>query len=168
MTLKDFFEHCGDNPSYLLAYFILIPFTALLAGWLGKDEGQEKPWQYLYSALIYLAAIPGVFAVALTIYTLIIEKRPILNTDVYSQILPVISMIATLLIISRNADIKDIPGFDKISGLVISLSATMGILWFMDKVHIFAITVIPFSYLIIIFIVILIAIRIGWVKMFAK
>ncbi len=168
MTLKDFFEHCAANPTYLLAYFILIPFTALLAGWLGKDEGQEKPWQYLYSALIYLVAIPGVFAVALTIYTLIIEKRPILNMDVYSQILPVISMIATLLIISRNAEIKYIPGFDKISGLVISLSAAMGIIWFMDKVHIFAITIMPFSSLIIMFIVILIAIRIGWVKMFAK
>lgn len=168
MTLKEFFEFSADNPSYLLAYFILIPFTALLAGWLGKDEGEEKPWQYLYSALIYLVAIPGVFAVALTIYTLIIEKRPILNTDVYIQILPVLSMIATLLIISRNADIKTIPGFDKISGLVISLSAAMGIIWFMDKVHIFAITIMPFSSLVIMFVVILIVIRIGWVKMFSR
>ncbi|NNE28132.1 MAG: hypothetical protein HKN16_00745, partial [Saprospiraceae bacterium] len=99
MTLQDFFNHLSENPFYLLAYFLLIPLTAFLAGWLGKGEGEMKPWCYLYAVLIYLICIPGVFAITLNVYLFLFERQPIFRTDVYTQILPVLSMIATLLII---------------------------------------------------------------------
>ena len=100
MTLLDFFKLLGENPSYMLGYFGLIPLTALLAGLLGSGEGHISPWKYLYSALVYLVCIPGIFAFTLNIYLFLFERsqRSILGSDIFSQILPVISMILTLFI----------------------------------------------------------------------
>ena len=39
MTLHDFFQFLGQNPSYVLMYFAAIPLVALLANIMGKGEG---------------------------------------------------------------------------------------------------------------------------------
>ena len=165
MTLREFFDLLANNPGYLLAFFLLIPFTALLAGWLGKDEGHEIPWKYLYSALVYLITIPGIFAITLSIYLFLFERQSIFDTDLYTQILPVASMIVTLFIIRKNVDLKHVPGFDKLSGLVIMLTAIIAVMWLLEKTRIIAVTIIPFSTFVIIFIVILVMVRFGWSRM---
>lgn len=167
MTLADFFQKIADTPSYIIFYFTIIPVTALLAGWLGKGEGHIAPWKYLYSTLIYLVSVPGIFAVTLSIYFFLFEKRSILQTDVFVQILPVVSMIATLLLIRKNVRLDDIPGFDKLSGLIMMITATLAIMWFFDRTRIIAFTYIPFQYVILIFIGLLIVIRLGWKRLFA-
>ena len=75
------------------------------------------------------------------------------------------SMIVTLLIIRRYVRFEDIPGFDKISGLVMVISAIIMILWIADKFRIVAFTYMPFHYFIIIFLVLLIAINLGMKKL---
>lgn len=167
MTLQDFFQKITENPSYIIFFFTIIPVTALLAGWLGKDEGHISPWKYLYSTLIYLVSVPGIFAVTLSIYFFLFERRSIMQTDIFVQILPIISMVATLLIIKRNVKLEYIPGFDKLSGLIMMISATLAIMWFIDRTRIIAFTFIPFQYVILIFIVLLIMIRFGWKRLFA-
>lgn len=168
MTLKEFFDLLAGSPGYLLAFFLLIPFTAVLSCWLGKGEGHETPWRYLYSALIYLSAIPGVFSVTLSIYLFLFEKQSIFQTDIYTQILPVLSMVITLFVISRNADLKTIPGFEKISGLVAMLTGVMAVMWLLEKTRIFAVTIIPFQWFIVLFLIILIVVRLGWSKVFSS
>lgn len=167
MTLADFFQKIADNPAYIIFYFTIIPVTALLAGWLGKGEGHISPWKYLYSTLIYLVSVPGIFAVTLSIYFFLFERRSIMQTDVFVQILPIVSMIATLLIIRRNVRLEYIPGFDKLSGLITMITATLAIMWFIDRTRIIAFTYIPFQYVILIFIGLLVAIRLGWRRLFA-
>jgi hypothetical protein len=162
MTLQDFFKLLGENPTYVLIYFALIIITALLAGLLGKNEGHLSPWTYLYSALIYLVSVPGLFAISLSIYLFLFERRSVLETDILSQILPAVSMVMTLFIISRNVSFKDIPGFDKISGLIFMIMATFAFMWFLDRTHIYVFSYIPFWQAILIFIVLFILIRIGW------
>lgn len=165
MTLREFFELLSNNPGYLLAFFLLIPFTALLAGWLGKEEGHETPWKYLYSTLIYLITIPGIFAITLSIYLFLFERQSVFDTNLYTQIFPVLSMVATLFIIRKNVDLAHIPGFDKLSGLVMMLTAIMAVMWLLEKTRIFAVTIIPFSSFVLIFVVILVMVRFGWSKM---
>lgn len=167
MTLADFFQKIADNPAYIIFYFTIIPVTALLAGWLGKGEGHISPWKYLYSTLIYMVSVPGIFAVTLSIYFFLFERRSIMQTDVFVQILPIVSMIATLLIIRRNVRLEYIPGFDKLSGLIMMITSTLAIMWFVDRTRIIAFTYIPFQYVILIFIGLLVAIRIGWKRLFA-
>lgn len=144
MTLGDFFELCGDNPRFLLAYFLLIPLIALIAFFFSKGQGHQSPWKYLFSVLIYLVAIPGIFAVTLTIYLFLFERRPIMETNIFTQILPVVSMLATFILIRKQVDMKFVPGFGKLSGLILILSILMVIMWVIDKTHIYSITIIPF------------------------
>ena len=75
MTLGEFFEMCGENPTLLLGFFMLVPFVALLALFFSGGQGHLSPWKYLYSVLIYLVAIPGIFAVTLSVYLFLFERR---------------------------------------------------------------------------------------------
>ncbi len=166
MTLQELFDLIAGHPAYILFYFAIIPFAGFMAGLLSKGEGHLAPWKFLYSILIYAVCIPGIFAVTLDVYFFLFEKRSILDTDVYTQILPVVSMVLTLLIIRQNADFDYIPGFDKLSGLMMMIAATLGIMWFVDRTHIYAITYLRFEVVLLIFFVLLLLIRFGWSKIF--
>lgn len=144
MTLGEFFEHCNQSPALLLGFFILIPLIALLAMFFSKGQRHLSTWKYLYSVLIYLVAIPGIFAVTLSIYLFLFERRSIMDINIYTQILPVVSMMATFILIRKQVDLDLVPGFDKLSGMVIILAVLMIVLWVLDKTHIFSIMIIPF------------------------
>ncbi len=168
MTLQECFDLLGQNPAYVLFFFFMVPFTALLSGWLAKGEGHLSPWKYLYSMLIYLASVPGIFAVSLSIYFFLFERRSILDTNIYTQVLPILSMIFTLFIIRKNVSLDDIPGFDKLSGLILMISATLAIMWFVDRTHIYVISFLPFHVALLIFAGLLLLIRFGWTQFFGK
>ena len=161
MTLGDVFETIGHNPTFLLFYFLALPLTAVLAGLLGKNEGHLSPWKYLYSTIIFLICVPGIFAITLNVYLFLFERKSIMDTNVYTQILPVILMVFTLWIISKNVSFDQIPGFNKISGLAMIILAVFAIMWILEKTHIIAITFLPFHFVILIFITLFIVIRVG-------
>jgi len=168
MTLQEFFGYLGDKPVLIIAYFALIPLTAFIAGIMGKEEGHMAPWTYLYSTLIYLVCVPGLFAITLSIYLFLFERKSVFATDVFTQILPVVSMIATLLIIRKNVALERIPGFGKISGLMMMIFAALVLMWIVDRTRIFvvAFTYMPFYYVLLVFIGLLLAIRFGWKRLF--
>ena len=164
MTLGDFFEILANNPSVVIFYFFALPLTAFLASVFGKGEGEISPWKYLYSTLVYLACIPGIFAITLSVYLFMFERQSIMDTNMYTQILPIICMFLTLWLIKRNIAFDAIPGFGKITGLVIIITAIIVLMWIVEKTHIIAITFIPFPLFILLFIVLLVVIRYGWKK----
>jgi hypothetical protein len=137
MTLLEFFNFLGDNPVYVLAYFIGIPFAAFLAGILGKGEGHITPWREFYSLLIYLVCVPGILATALSVYFFLFERGSIMNSNVLVQILPILSMIITLILIRKNVEFAYIPGFDKMSTLVMMICAVFVVMYLLDRAHIF-------------------------------
>ena len=144
MTLGEFFELCGRNPILVLGYFLLIPFIALLAMVFSKGEGHLSPWKYLYSVLIYMVCIPGIFAVTLSVYLFLFERRSIMDTNMYTQVLPILSMIITIILIKKQVSLNAVPGFGKLSGLITIISVLMIVMWIIDKTHIYAITFLPF------------------------
>lgn len=162
MTLRDFFEAASAQPIYIVFYFIMIVVVALLTGWLAKGEGEDSPWKYLYSTLLYLVCVPGLLAIGLGVYLFLFERRSIFDMNVLLEVVPVISMIATILIVRKNVDVDKIPGFDKLSGLVMMISAALAIMWFVDRVRIVIFSAMPIQYLLFIFIGLLLLIRIGW------
>jgi len=161
MTLGEFFQLLSNSPALIIFFFLAIPLTAFLAWVFGRGEGNISPWKYLYATLIYLICIPGIFAVSLNIYLFLFERMRIMDTNIYTQILPIFSMIATLILIRKNTCFEDIPGFGKLAGLIMIISALLAVMWFLDRTHIIAITVIPFYYVIIIILVALLLIRLG-------
>jgi hypothetical protein len=161
MTLNEFFEACGNNPALLLAYFMLVPLVALLALFFSGGQGHLSPWKYLYTVLIYLVALPGIFAITLSIYLFLFERRSIMDTNIYTQVLPIVSMLFTFILIRKQVDLDLVPGFGKLSGLVTIIAVLMVIMWIIDKTHIYSITVMPFYVVILILIAGFLLIRMG-------
>lgn len=159
MTLGEFFTHCSQNPNTLLTFFSVLPLTALVVWFIAKNEGDISPWKYLYSGLVYLSCIPGIFSVVLSIYLFFFERGSIMQANIYTQILPILSMILTLWLIRRNVDFDRIPGFDKIGNLIFFLGILIILLWFMEKANIIIFSYLPFYQFILIFVVGIIVLR---------
>lgn len=168
MTLQEFFNFLVSNPFWIISYFLLIPFTAWLAGIFGKGEGQEDPWKYLYSALIYLVCVPGIFAVFFNLYLFIFERRSIFQTEIFTQLLPIVSMFVTLLLIRRNVSLDLVPGFDKITGLFMMITAAFAFFWVLDKTHLIVISYLPLWQGVLIFAGLLLVMRWGWGRLAKK
>ncbi|MEM7573150.1 MAG: hypothetical protein AAF433_09630 [Bacteroidota bacterium] len=162
MTLGEAFQYAHDNPAYIIFYFAIIPFAAMLAGWMEKDEGHLPPWNYLYSCLLYLVAIPGILAVGLSAYIFLFQKGDIMQTNLIMQVLPVVSMLLTFVITKNNVRIDALPGFDKLSGLVMMVAGALAIMWFIDRVRLIVFSYLPIQYLFLILIGLLLVIRYGW------
>lgn len=155
----------SQNPAIILFYFGAIPLTAFLAGVFGKGEGHLTPWKQLYCFLSYAIAIPAIFAITLNVYLFLFEKQPIMQTNIYTQILPIIIFIVTMLLIRRNVPIELIPGYDKLSGLMMIIFPILAVMWFLDRLRIIAFTYMPFHYVIIGLVVAFILVRFGAKKM---
>lgn len=150
MTLGEFFELCSNNPALVISYFVAIPAIAFLAMLLSRGKGSESPWKYLYAVLIYLVCVPGIFALTLNAYLFLFENLRVLDTNLYTQVLPVLSMIATIWIITKSTSLDNVPGFDKLAGLLILIAVIFILMWILDKTRILTFTYIPFTYVVLI------------------
>jgi hypothetical protein len=132
MTLKQFFDFISLNPSILLFYSVAIILSSFLTGLFSKGEGHLSPWKYLYSFLIFFVCIPGIFAVTLNIYLFLFERQSIWDANLYTQALPILVMFITLTIIKKSVNLDHIPGFGKLTGLIVMISALLIIMWILD------------------------------------
>ncbi len=168
MTLRDYFSYAAANPSWFVFFFIIIPVLAFLICWIAKGVGNESPWKYIFSIIIYAICVPGIFSITLDIYLFLFERQSIFDANLVLQVLPIISMVTTLQIIKFNVDLDLIPGFQKISGLVMLIFFTLCLMWFIDRTHIYAIAFMTFGQVILVFIVLFILVKYGWYLMFGK
>ncbi len=168
MTLGEFFDYLSANPFLVLYYSLAIPIIAGVVTLVAGEDGKESPWKYIYSTLIFLVCIPGVLAFFLNIYLFLFEKQAILDTNLYTQVLPIILMVGTLLIIRSKTAFCDIPGFEKLSGMMLIMSALIVVMWFVDRTHIIAISFIPIHYLLILFVALFFVIKYGAKKILDK
>lgn len=162
MTLKDFFEYLAANPNLVLFFSIAVPLSAFVIGLLSKGEGHLSPWKYLYSFIIYLVCVPGIFALMFNVYLFLFERQSIWNLNLYTQMLPMIVMAITLAIIRRSVSLDDIPGFEKVGGLLVMITAILMMMWFVDKTRIFVFTYMPFSQVVFIMVALLVIVRFAW------
>ena len=168
MTLQELFNLLSANPIWVISYFAIVPFVAFIVYRISGTKALQSPWAEVYSTLIFMVAVPALFAVALNIYQFLFERQSILMMNVFTQILPIVSFIATLLIIRKNVSLDSIPGFGKLSNLILMIFGGFAIMWVMDRTRIFfvAFSYMPFHYVLFIFIGILVAIRFGWRRLF--
>jgi hypothetical protein len=167
MTLGEFFQHCSDNPTNLYIYFGMMPLTAALAYLFGKNEGHLVPWTYLYSFLVYAVSIPGIASITLSAYKFLFERGSIMDSNMLTQVLPVVVMLLTLWIIRKNVLFEQIPGFDKIGGLIFFLSILIIFLWILEKTNIYVISFMPFWQFILMFLLFVVLLRLGIKRMFS-
>ncbi|MCB0635992.1 MAG: hypothetical protein KDC54_05220 [Lewinella sp.] len=166
MTLGEFFNAVSEQPIYIVFYFAIIPVTALLAGWLAtKEEGEEAPWSYLYSTLLYLVCVPGIFALTLNIYLWLFERGSVLDYNLLTQVLPFASMLVTILIVRRNVNLDRIPGFNRLSGLIVMITAVLLLMWIIDRTHLIVFSYVPIQWVLLILVGLLLLVRFGWSRL---
>jgi hypothetical protein len=166
MTLAQFFTYISENPWPMVVFFIFMPFAAWLIGQTADGSREVKFWSYVYAVLVYAVCIPGIFAVTLNAYLFLFERQSVWQANVILQFLPIISMGLTLMLIKSKIPFALIPGFGKISGFLTLIFLLIGMMWFVDRIHLVAFTYVPFSVILVGFVLTLLAIRFAWSKLF--
>src|SRR5215471_1821155 len=128
MTINDLTHLAGKYPLILTAVFVALPLIAWLLGKIHSPGcGGGIPWKYFYSVLVYLACIPGMFAAVLTAYKLFITKENLEDVNLLVYVLPFVSMIVTLIFIRKTVSFELIPGFNRLSGLMVMIGCSFAI-----------------------------------------
>ncbi|MEL6557546.1 MAG: hypothetical protein AAFQ94_05135 [Bacteroidota bacterium] len=167
MTLQELFDQLSTNPIWVISYFVIIPAAAFVVNKVSRSKALQSPWAETYSTLIFMVAIPALLAIALNVYQFLFERQSILMINVFTQVLPIVSFIVTIAVIRKNVSVDSIPGFGKISSLIVMIFGALAIMWVLDRTRIFfvAFSYMPFHYVILIFVGILFAIRFGWKRL---
>ena len=101
------------------AVFVMPPLLAFLLRFLhGRENGKDAPWRFCYTLLVYWASVPGVLVAVVVGYMLFFSSENLLDQNVLLYILPPVSMVVTLVLIRKNVSFDDVPGFDRLSGLI--------------------------------------------------
>lgn len=166
MTLSQLFTYISENPWPVALYFLLLPIVTWIIGLVSTGSRDVKFWSYVYAILVYAICIPGVFAVTLNMYLFLFERQSIWQANIILQFLPVISMVLSLMLVKSKIPFSLIPGFGKISGFLTLITALIGVMWFFDRIRLVAFTYVPFSVILIGFVLTLLAIRFAWSKLF--
>lgn len=162
MTLRELFDYLNTNPLSVAAYFLLLLFTAILAGFLGKGEGHQSPWKYLYSAIVYMVCVPGIFAAALGVYLFLFEGgTSIYNLNLLTQVLPIAAMLITLNVVQRNVPFRAIPGFGRLTDLIMTIFTVFVLMYFLNRLHLVAWVHVPVQWFILIVVGLLLVVRFG-------
>lgn len=145
MTLGEFLNMLSGQPLITTFYFTALPLSAALALMLNQGKGHLNPWKYFYTFIVFAVCIPGIFSITLSIYQFLFGHRDIMQANLYTQIMPPVSMFLTLFLVNRSVDFRQVPGFHKLSSLIIVLISVFTLMWIIDRTHIYSIVRMPFS-----------------------
>ncbi len=137
MTLSDFYQKLENYDFIILIYCLFfIVLTFIIGKISGKGKDKIKPWKQIYSVIIYSVTLPGLLQTLLVFYLLFIEKKSLMDFNIIIYFVPILTMILTLFLISKTVNLKTIPGFDKLSGLILMLGASILIVLIISKTRI--------------------------------
>lgn len=136
-SARDLILLAGSYSRLLIFLLCIPPLLALLLRLLHKQgQGGESPWNYFYSLLVYLACIPGILSAVLTAYVLFFTNENLLDVSLVVYFIPILSMTITLILIQQTVSFKLIPGFDRLSGLMVMISAAFVIVLALSRTRI--------------------------------
>jgi hypothetical protein len=126
VSLQDLIDRIGKiSPYILLSILVFPPFAAWILGKFHESwEGNQSPWKYFYSILVYMVCIPGIFSFVLVAYSVFFTRQNLLAVNAFVYFFPIVTMIVTLVVIGKKASWKRLPGVDRLYGLMIVLAIT--------------------------------------------
>lgn len=128
VSIQDFLLRAGAYPVAILAAFVAVPVAAWLVGRLhGPGRGGTTPWKQLYATFIYLTCVPGLFAAVVTAYVLFLTSTNLLEVNALVYLLPIVSMVVTLVLVRQNVNLDEVPGFHRLSGLMTVIGVSFAI-----------------------------------------
>ncbi|TPW19627.1 MAG: hypothetical protein FD126_2497 [Elusimicrobia bacterium] len=99
-------------------------------------EGGRDPWRRAYTALVYAACVPGTFSASLVAYSLFFTHENLLDVSIAVYFAPIVQMALSLAVMRRNVDFEEVPGFDKVWGLMGVLGTTFLSVLFLQQTRI--------------------------------
>ena len=94
------------------------------------------PWKYGYTVLVYVACAGGVVAALLTGYSLLFLHANLLAVNALVYFAPIVAMALTLWLIRRHVAFDLIPGFDRLSGLIVLIAVTFAIVFVLSRLFV--------------------------------
>lgn len=137
MTVRELIQWLGKHPSSLWLFLSLLPAAALLLPLLhGKNRGNFAPWSYGYSLITYLTCLPGMLACIVVGYSLFFSRDNLLDANALVYFGPPTSMTVTLMIMAKQIKFEELPGFDRLSGLLILMGGSFAIVLLISKLFV--------------------------------
>lgn len=161
MTIQDLIDWFNGNHYITLGYFaIIILLTVIVVSIINTNNA--KALKYVMSAIVYAVTIPGVLAVILVLYALLMQRSNILNVGIVTYFVPIVAMVITLMILNKKVLMRNIPGFDKLSSLILMIGIAFGIIFILQKTYFGVLFIGGFTQLIMVFAVVLIILKVAW------
>lgn len=137
MTIDDLLRTAGQHPWILLGYFLTPPALTWLTGRAHDTrlDGAKPPYGYVYATLIYLVSVPGMLAATLAAYGLFFLRTDLRAMPLLVHFLPIASMLGTWALMRRQVSLDDLPGFDRLSGLMLLLALCFGVAFLLHRVY---------------------------------
>ena len=162
MSILDVLHLISSHPLYPVIYAVATPLIVLLLRVLhGPYDGPLPPWKYLYAVLIYLSLVPGMTALFFAFYLALFQNTNLLALSIYTYALPVLSMVATLVIMRKSVRFNEIPGFRTLGGLLLLIGISFVGLLLLDRLRVFLFFRASFVAFLLIWIAIFILLRIA-------
>ena len=137
MSVNELLERLDDHTGWAICFFAMLPLLALFVSLLYKRAAKNAFIESVFSVIVYLSAIPGVFACILIFYLLFFTRTNLLNVDIVFSFLPIVSMGLVFGIIGKNANFDDLPGFGRLTGLMLLIAIVSGVTLAIYKLRIF-------------------------------
>ena len=119
----------------MLTYFALPPLLTFGTGRLHRtqQDGARNPYGAIYCVLIYLVSVPGALAAVLTGYGLFFLRADLRNVPIALYFLPITSMLATWALMRRQVDLDDVPGFGRLSALLLLMAVCFAVAFVLNR-----------------------------------
>ncbi len=164
-SFYDLIEHLQAYKTPLIWGMVALPLVSWFGGVLIKKISPKTAANFL-SIPVYLAVLPGICTSVALGYLMFFSRTNILKeVDVLLVGGPIICMVATLFAISRVLCFDRIPGFDRLSGLMITVGVAFGAALFISKLRFFVGFFASFTTLIGLFLVLFAVLMMGLSKL---
>lgn len=165
MTIQELAAFASESPALVGGVLAAPPLLALLAALPGRDPMGESPRRYLFSLLIYLVCIPGILAVVTTGYIVFFQNMNLLELDLLFYFGPIATMVATLALIKRTTELDRVPGFGRIGGMMVMMTAAFAAAFILQRTHIWVVFGGGLGSLLILGLGLYLLITVGWRRM---
>lgn len=164
MTTQDLINLFSENQYYVLAYFGVILVSGAFVT-LAVNKENIGNLKYFMSFLVYAVAIPGILAILLLLYQLLMLRASLLNVSIIAYFVPIVAMIGTLLLLNRKVKLEKLPGFQRLSGLAILIAIAFIIIFILQRTYFGVLILGSFAQVLLVFGVLLVILRIGAKKL---
>lgn len=118
-----------------LIVFLVLPVITFLLGWL-LHQNSKKASGWCLAILTHIAVLPGICMSMVVVYLMFFSRENLLAR--YDAVLffgPIICMVATLIAARKVQPFDEIPGLDRLSGLMLTAGAAFFIVFVFSRLR---------------------------------